>query len=87
MKVKQRCHRNAQDHYDYILEFIKTRVDKEIENIAQKHNDISKDDENLHDVSVLEKMIIRNGKSSTFPFVTAVDLIFAGIDTTGTSLG
>ena len=32
-----KSYRNAQDHYDYILEFIKTRVDKEIENIAKKH--------------------------------------------------
>ena len=82
-----KSYRNAQDHLDYILEFIKSRVDKEIEKIDKKHNDMNKEDENLRDVSVLEKMIIRNGKSSTFPFVMAVDMIFAGIDTTGTALG
>lgn len=38
-------------------------------------------------MSVLEKMIKRNGPESTYPLVMALDLIFGGIDTTGNTLG
>lgn len=37
-------------------------------------------------MSVLEKMILRNGPQSPIPLVTAIDMIFAGIDTTGNTL-
>ena len=39
--------------------------------------------EDSHEMSVLQKLILRNGPESTYPLVTAIDLIFAGIDTTG----
>ena len=32
-------------------------------------------------------MILRNGPESTYPLVTAMDLLFAGIDTTGNTMG
>ena len=37
-------------------------------------------------MSVLQKLILRNGPDSTYPLVTAIDLIFAGIDTTGIAI-
>ena len=40
--------------------------------------------DDINEMSVLEKLIIRNGPKSTYPLVTAIDMIFAGIDTTGT---
>ena len=43
--------------------------------------------ENPDEMSVLEKMIKRNAPESTYPLVMALDLIFAGIDTTGNTLG
>ena len=37
--------------------------------------------------SILGKLIELNGQESTFPQVMAIDMMFAGIDSTGNSLG
>jgi cytochrome P450 len=78
-------YREAQDALDIILNFGQEQVNEAIKRIDSKENDSSESD--AHEISVLEKMIIRNGPQSTFPVVMALDLIFAGIDTTGNTLG
>ena len=73
--------RNAQDNMDIMLDFSKKHVE-----IAKKR--IFEDGvDDTHEMSVLQKMIIRNGPNSTYPLVTAMDLLFAGIDTTGNTMG
>ena len=69
--------RKAQDNQDIILDFGKKHVESAIKRISDKQI------EDTHEMSVLQKLIIRNGPNSTYPLVTAIDMIFAGIDTTG----
>ncbi len=73
--------RTTQDNFDILLDFGK----KQVERATQKLKENPQED--VNDMSVLEKMIKRNGSESTYPLVTAIDLMFAGIDTTGNSLG
>ena len=70
--------RNAQDDLDILLNFGKKQVDAAKKRMSEKKTD------DINEMSVLEKLIIRNGPESTYPLVTAIDMIFAGIDTTGT---
>nr|AKH03539.1 cytochrome P450 3078B1 [Paracyclopina nana] len=74
--------RTAQGNLDILLDFSKIQVEDAIKRINKKANE-----ESDNDLSLLERMILRNGPESTFPIVMAIDLIFAGIDTTGNSLG
>ena len=76
-----KAYRQAQDNLDILLEFGKEQV----ENAKQRMK--SKKSDNLDEMSVLQKMVKRNGQQSTYPLVMAIDLIFAGIDTTGNTLG
>ena len=66
---------------DILMEFGKKHVDIAIKRISDKQID------DTHEPSVLQKLIIRNGPNSTYPLVTAIDMLFAGIDTTGDNLG
>ena len=72
----------ATNDFNVVLDFIRVRVQDAIKQIEDKGYS-----ESDQDKSVLEKMITRNGKDSLIPLVTAIDLIAAGIDTTGNSLG
>ena len=73
--------RKTQDDLDIMLDFGKKQVE-----ISTKRIHEGKIEES-HEMSVLQKLILRNGPNSTYPLVTAIDLIFAGIDTTGNTLG
>ena len=78
-----KTYRKSQDNLNFILDFLKPKIEEIIKNIDKQNTQ----NENSHDVSVLEKMVLRNGKESSIPMVTAIDIIFAGIDTTGNTLG
>ena len=70
--------RNAQADTDILLNFGKKKVDEATKRIFDGNIQDS------HEMSVLQKLILRNGPNSSYPLVTAIDMIFAGIDTTGT---
>ena len=73
--------RTAQDNLDILLRFSMKHVENAKKRIAEQSID------DTHEMSILQKMIIRNGPDSTYPLVTALDLLFAGIDTTGNTMG
>ena len=73
--------RNAQADTDIFLNFGKKKVDEATKRIFEDNIQDS------HEKSVLQKLILRNGPNSSYPLVTAIDMIFAGIDTTGNTLG
>ena len=73
--------RNAQADTDILLNFGKKKVDEATKRIFDDNIQDS------HEMSVLQKLILRNGPNSSYPLVTAIDMIFAGIDTTGNTLG
>jgi cytochrome P450 len=75
--------RTAQQNMDVITDFTQKHVEIAKKRIAEK----DLDDPDDHEMSVLQKMILRNGPESTYPLVTAMDLLFAGIDTTGNTMG
>ena len=70
--------RETQDNLDLMLNFGKQQVEKAKSKFASNPES--------HEMSVLQKMILRNGPESTYPLVMAIDMIFAGIDTTGNTL-
>ena len=73
--------RKTQDDLDIMSDFGKKQVEISTKRIYEGKI------EDSHEMSVLQKLILRNGPDSTYPLVTAIDLIFAGIDTTGNTLG
>ena len=75
-------YRKAQDDLDVLLNFGKRKVDE-----AFARADLINDDCENAELSVLEKLIKRNGSDSPYPTIMAIDMIFAGIDTTGTCIG
>ena len=77
-----KTYRKCQDNLNHALDFIKPKIEERIRKIEEQNQQ-----NESHDVSVLEKMILRNEKGSSIPMVTAIDIIFAGIDTTGNTLG
>ena len=72
--------RKTQDDLDIMLDFGKKQVEISTKRIYEGKI------EDSHEMSVLQKLILRNGPESTYPLVTAIDLIFAGIDTTGIAI-
>ena len=50
--------------------------------IQAKEKVIPSSSTSVREVSVLEKLILKNGPRSPIPFVTAMDMVGAGIDTT-----
>ncbi|XP_059096485.1 probable cytochrome P450 49a1 [Tigriopus californicus] len=72
-------------HIDNFAYFVKAQIDEVKVQIKEKveKNQLQKSD----DISVLEKLILKNGLTSNIPFVMALDMIAAGIDTTGASSG
>ncbi len=74
-------YREAQDSFNLLLDFGKKRVEEAVKEIDRKPSNDS------NEMSVLEKMIKRNGSKCTYPLVMALDLLFGGIDTTGNTLG
>lgn len=76
--------RDTEDNFSLALDYTKSRIDDAKKRI-EDHNRTKSDDEDpdKNEVSVLEKLILRNGNNSLVPVVMAVDMMFAGIDTTG----
>ena len=74
--------REAEDVFSEYADFISEKVKAAVKKIQHKIENTD-----LDDVSVLEKLIIRNGPNSPIPFVNAFDMVTAGIDTTGNTLG
>ena len=67
-----KAYRTSEDTIDIVLNFAKKNVDLAI----QKMKDNPQTDPD--DMSILQKLILRNGPESSFPIVTAIDMIFAG---------
>ena len=75
-------YRTCELNLNIAADFIKSKIDAAIQRLDQKNDHLSDE----MDISMLEKMIIKNGPNSPIPYVMAFDLIFAGIDTTGNTL-
>ena len=75
-----KTYRKTQDDLNIMLDFGKKQVEISTKRIYEGKI------EDSHEMSVLQKLILRNGPGSTYPVVTAIDLIFAGIDTTGIAI-
>jgi len=54
-----------------------------LEKVNEAKERILKNPKAMEDASVLEKMIIRNGPDSFIPPITAMDMLFGGIDSSG----
>ena len=61
--------------------FAKSRIDEAKQRMQEK----TTQKENIDEISVLEKLILKNGPESSLPFTTAFDMVAGGIDTTGVS--
>ncbi len=83
--------REAEDLVSTYIDFIRDRVFEAAERIKNKMEK-SRDMENAEEsttgeISVLEKLICKCDPESTVPTVMAFDMVVAGIDTTGNTLG
>lgn len=67
--------------FDTFAEFAKVKIDEAKEKIQNQNVDKDLDKDSM---SVLNKLVAKCPKDSSFPFVAAFDMIFAGSDTTGT---
>ncbi len=76
-----RRYRETEDGFEVLLNFGQKKVAEAIAKMEKKRDDLG------GEVSVLEKLIIRNGEDSGIPIVMALDMMLAGIDTTGNTLG
>jgi len=75
-------YRTCEDNHHIAADFIKSMIDAAIQRAEQNMDKLG----DLNEVSVLEKMIIKNGPNSPVSYVMAFDMVFAGIDTTGNKL-
>lgn len=75
-------YRTCEHNLNIAADFIKSKIDAAIQRLDEKKEHL----EDQMDISILEKMIIKNGPKSPIPYVMAFDLVFAGIDTTGNTL-
>lgn len=76
-----KTYREAEDAFQIVFDFSKTHLE------ANKAKFASMKDKSSDDMSVLQRMLKTCGSDSNYPLVMAIDLLIAGIDTTGTSLG
>ena len=70
-------YRLVQDNFNEVADFVKGKIDDAVKASKEKSN-VSHDD-----LSVLDKLILRNGANSAIVYVMAFDMVVAGIDTTG----
>lgn len=77
-----KLYRDCEDNHHTAADFIKAKIDAAIKRVEENLNHL----DGLNDISVLEKMIIKNGPKSPITYVMAFDMVFAGIDTTGNTL-
>ena len=75
-------YRTCEDNHHIAADFIKAKIDAAIQRVEEKKDHL----DSLNEISVLEKMIIKNGPNSPITYVMAFDMVFAGIDTTGNKL-
>ena len=75
-------YRTCEDNHHIAADFIKAKIDAAIQRVEEKKDHL----DSLNEISVLEKMIIKNGPKSPITYVMAFDMVFAGIDTTGNKL-
>ena len=71
--------RLVEDNFNIVADFVKGKIDEAVKRLK----DNSKSDVDDNDMSVLEKLIVRNGQDSAITYVMAFDMVIAGIDTTG----
>ena len=72
-------YRIAEDNFGIVADFVKSKIDDAIK-VSQAGPARSPGDPSI---SVIEKLILRNGPDSAITYVTAFDMVLAGIDTTG----
>lgn len=75
-------YRTCEDNFHFVADFIKAKIDKAIRVVNEKTEHLA----GQTDISILEKMILKNGPDSPIPFVMAFDMVIAGIDTTGNTM-
>ena len=75
-------YRTCEHNLNIAADFIKSKIDAAIQRLEEKRDRL----DDKVDISILEKMIIKNGPKSPIPYIMAFDLVFAGIDTTGNKL-
>lgn len=75
-------YRTCEDNHNIAADFIKAMIDAAIKRLEGQKEHL----DSLNEVSILEKMIIKNGPNSPITYVMAFDMVFAGIDTTGNKL-
>ena len=73
--------RESEDNFGILVDFCQ----KQIAN-AQQKIELDQDKDHRDEMSILAKMMQRNGPDSSYPMVMALDMMFAGIDTTGLTL-
>ena len=71
--------RLVEDNFHMVADFVKGKIDEAV----KRSMDNPKSDADVDEMSVLEKLIRRNGPDSAIVYVTAFDMVLAGIDTTG----
>jgi len=71
--------KQTEDAFGQIIDWSVKRIDEAKERILTKADK----PDNLEEVSMLEKLILKHGPDSPIAFVMAFDMLIAGIDTTG----
>ncbi len=70
-------YRVCEDNFHIVADFVKDKIDAAVK--VSKENPKT----GAQELSVLEKLILRNGPNSAITYVMAFDMVLAGIDTTG----
>jgi len=76
----QPLYRRAEDCHNQLVDWCHQKVNEAKARIKAKG-----DSDNVEDVSILEKFIIKNGPDSPVTTIMAFDMMLAGIDTTGST--
>ena len=77
-----KLYRTCEDNLHIAADFVKGKIDAAIKKVDEKKDHLASQAE----ISILEKMIIKNGPNSPITYVMAFDMVVAGIDTTGNTL-
>jgi len=77
-----KLYRTCEDNLHVAADFVKGKIDAAIKKVDEKKDHLTSQSE----ISILEKMIIKNGPNSPITYVMAFDMVVAGIDTTGSTL-
>ena len=77
--------RRMDKYFNDFTDFSKAKVEEASSRIMKES--IAKGKKAKKDMSVLEKFIAKNGADSPIPSLMASDMLFAGIETTGNTLG